>query len=154
MYQVYVSPSLKYGYDKRYALKSEATAELFKTALRCAYEIMKLPPDLKIALRPLPRKTLNGYYTHRLKKVVIDPRKGELLTLLQTLAHELVHAEQFHDGRFAITPRSYQWCGKDVKLESRNYLKYISQPWEAEAFRRQNGIAQELVDLIAEEMKV
>lgn len=154
MSQVYVSPSLKYGYDRQYAVKSEATAELFSVAIRCAYSIMKLPSNIRVCLRPLPRKTLNGYYTHCLKKVVIDPRKGDLLTLMRTLAHELVHAEQFHDGRFAITAKSYQWCGKDVKLENRNYLKYIAQPWEAEAFKRQNGIAQELIELVEKEIEV
>lgn len=154
MSQVSVSPSLKYGYDKQYTLKSQAVAELFYMAVKCAHKIMKLPSDLRVDLRPLPRKSLNGYYTHRLKKVVVDPRKGDLKTLLQTLAHELVHAEQFNDGRFAIAGRSYQWCGRDVKLESRNYLKYIAQPWEAEAFKRQNGIAEELITMIAEDMKI
>lgn len=151
---VKISSSLKYGYDKKYVLHSEAAAYMMESAIRVAGRVMRLPFNLTVDLRPLSRKSLNGYYSHRLKKVVIDPRKGDFLTLMRTLAHELVHAEQFYDGRFVITDKSYQWCGEDVKLESKNYLKYISQPWEAEAFKRQNALAQEIIMLIAEDMKI
>lgn len=65
--------------------------------------------------------------------------------LLLTLAHEMVHVKQIargqYSGKLARNGRLLsQWCGKTVKA------KYEDRPWEIEAFSRQVGLVEELID--------
>jgi hypothetical protein len=50
-----------------------------------------------------------------------------------TLAHEFVHVKQFARGQLKTARGRVRWAGKPVK----EGLDYLSQPWEVEAFSRQ-----------------
>lgn len=156
MSTVTITSSLKYGYDNKYTEFSKTVAELFELSLEAAKKFMKLPLGVSIELRPL--RKAHGLYNHRRLKIVVDPRRGDLIhkdmaTLLTTLAHELVHAEQFAEGRFSVDAVSYQWNGQRVKLKT-SYDTYMKQPWEVEAFGRQEEVKNKIIDILAEELGV
>lgn len=76
---------------------------------------------------------------------------------LEILAHELIHAEQYHEGRLVMDYDLYgagwvhYWCGeKGSKEDPRRgskgttYNSYRNQPWEIEAWSRQAELAEKV----------
>lgn len=63
--------------------------------------------------------------------IALKPQKWA--DLGSTLAHEMVHVKQFAKGHFQIVDGKYFWMGKRVTKR----VKYLDQPWEVEAFSRQ-----------------
>jgi hypothetical protein len=53
-----------------------------------------------------------------------------------TLAHEMVHVAQIAKGLLKLTPKGKKWKGK---FYSRSY-PYLEQPWEVQAFQKQELI--------------
>jgi len=149
-----IAPSLKYGYDKKYAGKSQNVVTVLKLVMPIALELLDVPSNLSVHLKP--NRRANAYYHHDSKKVVIDPRRcktyGEAISALM---HELVHAEQFKQGRLEINlTRSrrvvMKWMGSVVVQETRDYEKYRAQPWEAEAFGREKELVNTVIERLRE----
>lgn len=73
--------------------------------------------------------------------------------LLQTLAHEMVHAKQFCRGQLKQEPMKYgsgvhsYWRGKRVKTD------YLNRPWEIEAFAREGLLLEKLNAFISKKIK-
>ena len=64
--------------------------------------------------------------------------KGNMIDLdiiMETLAHELVHAKQFIIGE--LTPSLKYFKGKDYKC-----VPYSKQPWEREAYAKQKMLVE------------
>lgn len=143
-----VAHSLKYGYDGKYADRAKTSIDLIKMVMPIARRLLDIPAHIKVHLKP--NRRANAYYSHYDRKVVIDPRRCETyVQVIAALMHELVHAEQFKQGRLELTVRTMKWMGRPVKQETRDLEKYRSQPWEVEAFRRE----KELCDLVAKELR-
>ena len=73
--------------------------------------------------------------------VVLKPRRN-LLELGVTLAHELVHVRQLAKGILQMTPRGKKWRGKFYSTRT----PYLDQPWEQEAFARQEILFRRAID--------
>jgi hypothetical protein len=73
--------------------------------------------------------------------IVLKPNRN-LLNLGVTLAHELVHVRQLAKGILKITPRGKKWRGKFYSRRT----PYLDQPWEQEAFARQEIIFRRAID--------
>lgn len=73
--------------------------------------------------------------------VVLRPRRN-LIELGVTLAHELVHVRQLAKGILQMTPRGKKWRGKFYSRRT----PYLDQPWEQEAFARQEIIFRRAID--------
>lgn len=73
--------------------------------------------------------------------VVLKPRRN-CLELGVTLAHELVHVRQMAKGILKITPRGKKWRGKFYSRRT----PYLDQPWEQEAFARQEIVFRRAID--------
>jgi hypothetical protein len=73
--------------------------------------------------------------------VVLKPRRN-LIELGVTLAHELVHVRQLAKGILRMTPRGKKWRGKFYSKRT----PYLDQPWEQEAFARQEIIFRRAID--------
>jgi hypothetical protein len=73
--------------------------------------------------------------------VVLKPRRN-LIELGVTLAHELVHVRQLAKGILKITPQGKKWRGKFYSRRT----PYLDQPWEQEAFARQEIIFRRAID--------
>ncbi|NBW56539.1 hypothetical protein EBR43_01900 [bacterium] len=105
-------------------------------------ELLNLPDD--IIFRMATIRKWWGNYSVRNNAVTITPRL-DYRNFLEVVAHELVHAEQFYEGRLVHKGlRSMMWNGKILPYTNSNYEKYRAQPWEQEAYDRQAGIAKEV----------
>ena len=82
---------------------------------------------------------LNGLDTYL---VVIKPQKDKTL-LGATLAHELTHVAQFAKGTLQLTPRGKLWKGKYYGRK----VPYLDQPWEIQAFAKQEIIMRRAIEL-------
>jgi hypothetical protein len=68
-------------------------------------------------------------------------------TLLQVLAHEMVHAKQFARGQLRTTVSRagntvHYWKGRRVRAS------YYDQPWEQEAFSRERLLANKIYGMM------
>ena len=63
--------------------------------------------------------------------------------MAETIAHELVHAEQYLSGRLAWDHKyaSFVWEGNVNGNKGSTYQRYRDQPWEVEAFSSQEVLA-------------
>ena len=131
---------------------------LFRSIIQVTYpsyrKLLKL--GKKQIFRIAPCRTYVGKYYSILNLVEIDCRSTEENTLV-TLAHELVHAEQFQQKRLDVkkikcnkTRKSewvFYWHGQPTKNKC-----YWSLPWEIEARQRQSTIAQQVVEMVYEKI--
>ena len=67
--------------------------------------------------------------------VVIKPRR-DLVQLGLTLAHEMVHVKQLAKGKLKQKRSGHTWMGKMYGKKT----PYLDQPWEIEAFSKQELI--------------
>lgn len=146
-----IADSIRYGRYQHMKAQAIEVAKLIERAMPHARKIMQLPDGLNFIVRPLGGK-YNGGYNFRFKQVGIDPRRSNIGTILSTLMHELVHAEQYHTGRLTQTNlRTQLWNGEAVTNKGTTYDAYRKLPWEVEAFDRQDKLAKQITDMIAAE---
>jgi hypothetical protein len=74
--------------------------------------------------------------------VVLKPTK-DILNLGITLAHELTHVAQFANGTLQATPKGKKWKGKFYP----NKHPYLDQPWEIQAFARQEIVFRRAIEI-------
>lgn len=67
--------------------------------------------------------------------VVIKPHR-RLTDIGVTLAHEMVHVRQMALGMLKTVKNGHTWCGRRYS----NCTPYLDQPWEQDAFARQEII--------------
>lgn len=146
-----IASSLKYGYDNKYTQWCKDVVSMLEIVMPLARKLVDVPLHLKIHLKP--HRRANAYYHHFSRTVVIDPRRcNTTSTLVSALLHELVHAEQFKQGRLELGVRTMKWMGKPVVQETRNYAKYRAQPWEVEAFGREKELCDKIADMLKEKL--
>jgi len=92
--------------------------------------------DITIKLKAL--KGVYGYCceldNNRSFEIEVD-RSLKLRTLLETVAHEMVHVKQY--ARREMHPVHNTWCGKTYNPEK---VSYWDLPWEIEAHGRETGL--------------
>ena len=74
---------------------------------------------------------------------------------LEVLAHELVHAEQYMQGRLKKSWMKkkgwvHQWNGHVNTNRGSTYQAYRNQPWEIEAWSRQAELAEKVCQILEE----
>lgn len=72
--------------------------------------------------------------------IVIKPMKLKDVGL--TLAHEMVHVRQMARGTLQTVKGVNYWCGKKYTKRT----KYLDQPWEQDAFARQEIIFRKAIE--------
>jgi len=69
--------------------------------------------------------------------------KASLLNMALTLAHEMVHVRQLAKGQMKFLPKNGRvWMGKTYSKKT----KYLDQPWELDAFARQEIVLRRAID--------
>lgn len=61
-------------------------------------------------------------------------------TILQNLAHEMVHVKQWARGELKDVMRGYSLCKWMGKVVDTDTVEYYDTPWEIEAFGREYGL--------------
>ena len=143
--KVYISAASKN--DK--SLGNRATN--LATIAAAAYEVLKntgllvLPDDVTIRIAHTKKATNHGAFYSKEKVVVVDPRFA-YKTMMQTICHELVHAEQYYEGRLAwdYDKGVQMWNDAPVYNKGTTYKRYREMPWEVEAFSRQEKLAEQV----------
>ena len=74
--------------------------------------------------------------------VVLKPTRN-ILNLGITLAHELTHVAQFANGTLQVTAKGKKWKGKFYPTD----YPYLDQPWEIQAFARQELVFRRAIEL-------
>lgn len=143
--------SLRHGYLKQYRKRAEDVAYLIDRIIPHMRKLLKLPDNIKFQVRPIARRAENGRYNHSLNLVEVDPRYNSLGTIMETIMHELVHAEQFHTERLKNYGRNFIWMNSSNYVGiGKDYEEYRARPWEMEAFDRQADLAMAIAFMIAD----
>ena len=78
--------------------------------------------------------------------LINQPRRltqRSLLNMATTLAHEMVHVRQLAKGQLKYLPREAKlWMGRRYTSKTR----YLDQPWEQDAFARQEIIVRRAIE--------
>lgn len=131
-------------------------ARMIKMSLPEFRKLLQLPNNVCFRVAPIKAKNINGYYAVEEKMAVIDCRLG-WAKALEVIAHELVHAEQYHTGKLKkryIQKKGWihHWNGEPGK-KGTTYKAYRDQPWEQEAWNRQMYLAERVCSILEEKHK-
>ena len=117
--------------------------DIVNEALPVFRTMLEFSDQLHVALKPMNKKLL-GVYDPNTDTVEAEYRHLNPFILLSTIAHELVHAEQYYQKRFDSEWHGngylYKWNNTYYTIIEKDYNKYLP-PWEEEAFERQDGLA-------------
>lgn len=140
----------KYGSYKQYHSNMVKVKQFIELHWDRLIKNFQVNNSIEIRLRPLPNRRTRG--SHRKVKggdhlIVLDISK-QPRQIIQTLFHELTHAEQVEQGRLehkyngVMMRWEWVWKGfnhgrnKGFGQTSRQLDKYNNQPWEMEANAR------------------
>ena len=151
--RVTIADSIRYGRYKAFHKNAGVIADLVNKALPHARKLLDLPEHLHFHIRPLGGK-FNGVYMNFFQKIELEVRRTNLGSILETIMHELVHAEQFHQGRLKLKGGMYHWNEVAHKVGNDTYAKYRARPWEAEAFSKQADLALKVSLMMVQEAGV
>ena len=142
---IYVSHSAYVNHNKR----SYNIAKMIQIALPKFRLLLALDNKIVFRIAPLKGNTKGRYYSDT-KTVEIDCRLREEKAMC-TLAHELVHAEQYKQKRLQQKKRQgryvFFWRGEPTRK------KYWDQPWEIEARLRQVKLSECVATMIVKDME-
>lgn len=154
--RVFATRSALYG--ERDKVATRALAAKVDQALQHLRRFMQLPRNLTVLLRQF-RGNTKGQYTNSTQVIELDVRFFKWREFYTALCHECVHAEQHAQGRFDLEYNRaerkwmFRW-GRDyfpvdpAMNVKEDYEAYFNQPWELEAYRRENELAGRLMGII------
>ncbi len=122
-------------------------------AVEILSKVLNVPANMYVRVCGIKSRIVNGRYLANTKTCEVDPRKSySYRKFVQVLAHEMVHSEQFHENRlmWSSVDRSYIWNAELSKNKGTTYSRYRVQPWEIEAFERQD----ELANLVIQQLNI
>ena len=133
--------------NKRYRNKSLEVARVVNRSIDQFRKYLNFPKDVKVRIAPI-KGSVNGRYNNLLKTVELDCTL-DWAKALEVFAHELVHAEQYYQGRLKNTYVRgkgfiYSWNGSSSSNKGTTYRAYRNQPWEQEAWARQAELAEKV----------
>ena len=144
--------------DKKYRLYDvDRYAQIASRSVPILKQDLNVPDDFKLILKPVRSKQYHGYYVDEDRTAIVDPRR-RLSTFVTTIVHEMVHAQQYHEGRLELkyTKRSgwkYWWNGRVSEHQGESMSTYLRQPWEVEALELQDILALFVCDELGIELK-
>ena len=138
-------------YNKVLKPKSTLASMVVLKTLPEFRKLLNIPKDIRFRIAPIKGRA-QGRYNSKDKVAVIDPRQ-DFYSLMNCIAHELVHAEQYHENRLDLTyvrGKGYlhMWNGDKINNKGTTYNAYRNQPWEVEAFSRQASLAEKVSDAL------
>jgi hypothetical protein len=133
--KISLATSIKYGNYKHLQPKAALVFKWIKQYWDDFKDYFDFDNDVEFHVRPV-RGNTHGWYRSRSKRIEIDPRYGTK-KVLDTIAHELVHAEQYKQGRLAWDSKKLVslWNGEFHK-RGNTHKQYLNLPWEIEARQR------------------
>ena len=145
-----LATSIKYGNYKHLQYDAKLVLRWIEFYWNDFKEYFDFDDDIEFLIRPI-RGTFQGWFRSERNRIEIDPRYPPE-SVLDTIAHELVHAEQYKQGRLAWDGGVCQsvWNG-EVYKRGNTYKLYRNRPWEIEARER---AAEFVKEMLAKDMRV
>ena len=102
--------------------KAQSAARVMQRALDILRNHLDLPTDLKVRVCTFRKSTIGGVYSNyeHTAGVTLRSYRG----MISSLAHELVHAEQYHQNRLSHNGSVYMWNGSTVNNKRTTYNAY------------------------------
>lgn len=127
--------------------RSKKTKEFVEQLMPGLIKQLKLERSRKFVLIEIARGISPGAYGATtnlpgLDSFVIALQPQKWTELGATLAHEMVHVKQFAKGHFQIRNGKHYWKSKLITKR----VKYLDQPWEIEAFARQEILFRRAIE--------
>ena len=118
--------------------KSKRTRALFESIVPRMIKELKLTRSRKTLMIKVSKNELNGQEGATAPLDIIDSyvvliKPSNLKDMGITLAHEMIHVKQLAKGTLKSVNGVSYWNGKRYR---KNH-KYLDQPWEIEAFSKQ-----------------
>jgi hypothetical protein len=128
--------------DREWKTEIHKSAVLLKTALPYFDKYLDLPDQVSVKLCSIKARGTHGDWRARINLARIDYKQDQT-AIMDTLAHELVHAEQYQQGRLTEhTWMGEKWAGAEcIPFGTTSFNKYWNFPWEVEARERSVDIA-------------
>lgn len=132
--------------NPRYRNRALVVASMVNRSIDVFRKYLDFPEDIKIRIAPIKGK--NNGTCHQNGVIVLRCTLAWDLAL-EVFAHELVHAEQYKQGRLKtnwVYGKGYvtSWNGDRVNNKGTTYKSYREQPWEQEAWGRQYELAEKV----------
>lgn len=126
--------SIKYGDYKYLKCAADDIHTMIKKHWKSLCKAFDFDRDVEIRIRPIRGNTYGLAYDKE-NRIEIEPRSNPR-DVLEIVAHELVHMEQYKQKRLRsdYTGRFY-WNKKAFK-PSKTHEEYLNEPWEIEARAR------------------
>ena len=126
---------------RNYLEQSKELALMVKEALPIFRKFLNFPKTIVVRIAT-HKGTYKGSYNNYQHTLFLNVCRFDYDEVMVTLAHELVHAEQFHEKRLKQKGSVMYWYDEKVKNKGSTYASYRKQPWEVEAFNRQKQLAK------------
>jgi hypothetical protein len=134
-------------YDKKATKKVRILAETVERVLPMVREILGLKEeDGYVVIGAIKAKRTSGCWHPCQKEARVDYRVYTVESCIETLAHELVHAQQYAQGRLTQKWGVFHWNSTEFGKHPTSYKKYLALPWEVEARAK----AKEIVKILKE----
>jgi hypothetical protein len=143
--KISIATSVRYGKYKEYFDDALFMTESIINNYNAITDFINLPRDLSIHLRPIRNGLGKAFYYFNTEKKVkekvfcveLDIRQGDE-DFYDTLLHELVHVEQFYEGRLQdpYVKDHFKWNDDMYCFRGLDINEYMSLPWETEAVLR------------------
>jgi hypothetical protein len=135
-----LATSVRYGNYKQHLDSALFFIDVLKDSFNDIKQFIKLPRNLNIVFRPVRDAYGRAFYVKpnvfsesRQYVVEVDVRQ-DLATFKNTMIHELVHIEQFYQGRLKDAgSMHFKWNGKKMLIDTSSLDIYNGLPWEVEA---------------------
>jgi hypothetical protein len=139
--------SVRYGNYKEHLNNALFLSDILKEKYNTIKEYIELPKYINIIFRPIRCAYGRAFYLksdtarrNRNYVVELDARQ-DVETFKNTLIHELVHIEQFYQGRLLDAgPTHFKWNGKKTAINTVSLDVYNNLPWEIEANTRAEAL--------------
>ncbi len=140
---VYRSMQSVTGYPSHIPYGDRAV-RIVKHALPILKELLDVPSNMDVRLASIKGR-VRGWWIEGEKLAVID-YMATARQILEALCHEMVHAEQYKQGRLSDAMVDGKlvalWFGTPV------HKAYSERPFEIEAFGRQTELADQVIDAL------
>jgi hypothetical protein len=135
-----IATSVRYGNYKEHLNNALLLSDVLTKSYKTIKQFIKLPQNLFVNFRPVRDAYGRAFFLkpnpHSSAKeyiVELDVRQ-DVETFKNTLIHELVHIEQFYEGRLKDAgPTHFKWNGKKTFIDTSSLDIYNNLPWEVEA---------------------
>lgn len=149
---VWGSHAALYCHSGKHRAKAHVMAALIEEALPHFQKLLDIRDNTVFRVATIKGK-FSGRYWNTSNLVELSPRLS-IMQVLQVMAHELVHAEQYNTGRLMPELDKSKgrwvdiWEGKVHSGRGTTYKAYRSLPWEVEAYSREKGLAKQVAEIL------